>query len=83
MLVNTPQSPEKITVFLYTLPSWVLPTISMILAGSGGEVAVNEIGANETGDWVLRRKFTSRDRDIWPQLTQVNEVWIELQGGKE
>ena len=80
-ITSTPK--VDITTFLYVTPSWVIPIAHMILAGSGGDKAENEVSGNSIGDWVLHRKFTANDKEIFPQLGLSDEVWITLERGME
>ena len=58
--------------------SWVIPMVSMIMTGIEGGEAINGIGFDVMGDLLLYRKVTKSDRERFPELEGIAEVWINL-----
>ena len=57
------------------VPPWVMPIA--FAAGTGlGDGAVNGVGFNDLGDLLLYREITAQDRDRFPQLCNIHDVWI-------
>ena len=65
-----------------TVRPWVMPIA--FAAGNGiGEGSVNGIGFTDQGDLLLYREITNEDRERFPQLYGIRDVWIVFKLGEE
>ncbi|MGE3341556.1 MAG: hypothetical protein AB7J46_06705 [Candidatus Altimarinota bacterium] len=58
------------------IPPWLFSVAYAVLSGEGDSSAVNGITSNGDGELVFYRRITEKDRNNFPMLEGINEVWF-------
>ena len=75
--------PAGVWESVLTIPPWVMPVSFWIGNGRDHEQgAINGIDFNIFGDLILYRKILSVDRERYPELVGIEDIWLEFSPGE-